>query len=424
MKLFEIKRSTTKTKIMILGVKFSVKRKYCCTKKVTSNYEKQLRRLQEKYGHQKIRVGFLVSEPAKWQYQSVYEELDKSEYFEPVILVTELYCAHEGKKVFYKTIEECKAFFDSKNMNTVYAYDRKQKQYISLDKLGIDILFYQQPWEVAEIQQPIKASASMLTCYSPYGLHLIEFYGSYMEHFHRYLWKMFVENDQITECLNKKVKTPITNCQNVGYPKLDIYFEEEKTDKKADKPMIIYAPHHSFEADGILCATFQSNGKDILKLAQKYKNEINWVFKPHPRFKQAAIRNGIMSESEVEAYYAAWEKLGTIYEGGDYFDLFRQSAGLITDCCSFLGEYLPTQKPIFHLREHKVNFYDWVETMIGSYYQIRDIKTLENELERVILKNDDYKKAERLEKIKLIFDEKEKSVQKIMQVLVQALKAK
>lgn len=422
MKLFEIKRGYCKTKIRILGIKFSIKRGLDYTAQVTSNYKNQILRLQKKYKHEKIIVGFLVSEPAKWQYQSVYEELDKSKYFEPVILVTEMSCVHRGKKAFYKTIEECKAFFDSKKMNVKYAYDTEKKQYIPLNTLGIDVLFYQQPWELDESQYPIKTSESMLTCYSPYGLHLINFSGEYMEYFHRYLWKMFVENDKITEALNEGLKKPATNCQSVGYPKLDIYsIPDNKTDEKADKPMLIYAPHHSFEADGILCATFQSNGKDILQLAQKYKDKINWVFKPHPRLKQALISNGIMQEKEIEEYYAAWQQLGIIYEGGDYFDLFKKSSGLITDCCSFLGEYLPSKQPIFHLRERKVNFHAWVEAILDSYYQIRDMKTLQNEIERVVINKDDYKKTEQLEKIKQIYDKRERSSQKIMQTIVNVL---
>lgn len=38
--------------------------------------------------------------------------------------------------------------------------------------------------------------------------------------------------------------------------------------------------------------------------------EFKWVFKPHPRLKNALIKNNIMSEEEVERYYSEWEKIG------------------------------------------------------------------------------------------------------------------
>lgn len=373
MKIFSVKQTDTKIKIIILGIKFSIKYIPHYEQKIATNYAKQIKRLQKKYGKEKIKVGFLVSEPAKWQYQSVYEELDKSEYFEPVILVTEMMLVHDGEKSYYKTIEECYDFFKSKNLKTQYAYDKKAKQYISIKDLNIDILFYQQPWQLSRKQQPLEVSKSALTCYVPYGLHLIEFFGSYMDYFHKNLWKMFVEKEQIIEMFNEKRKEPVANCEIVGYPKLDIYFSKNEEKYDNQKPIIIYAPHHSLEKDSIACATFQTNGLDILKMAEEYQNQITWVFKPHPRFKQAVIKNKVMTENEIDQYYKRWQNIGIIYEGGDYFELFKKSSGMITDCCSFLGEYMPTKNPVFHLTERPVKFNQWAKNIISGYYSIGDI---------------------------------------------------
>ena len=125
MKIFGFKRELLKTKITILGIKFSIKHDY--RKKVSVNYARKLTELQKEFGKRKIKVGFLVNEPAKWQYQSLYEEMEKSDYFEPVVLVTQLLMQHKRKKNFYKNIEECYQFFSSKKIKARYAYDIQKK---------------------------------------------------------------------------------------------------------------------------------------------------------------------------------------------------------------------------------------------------------------------------------------------------------
>ena len=421
MKIFGFKRELLKTKITILGIKFSIKHDY--RKKVSVNYARKLTELQKEFGKRKIKVGFLVNEPAKWQYQSLYEEMEKSDYFEPVVLVTQLLMQHKRKKNFYKNIEECYQFFSSKNIKARYAYDIQKKIYLSPDKFDVDILFYPQPYEIAKVQHPAVVSKFMLTCYVPYGMHLVDYSNSYTDWFHLWLWLMFMENNYQVESSSKIIKQKINNYSIVGYPKLDAYHDTEcSCVKKHNKPVIIYAPHHSFEKEGLSCATFQYNGKDILSLAKKYRNKINWVFKPHPRFKTAVISNGIMSEQEINEYYEAWEKLGMIHDTGNYIDLFKSSEGMITDCVSFLGEYLPSGNPLFHLLGKHQPFNSFAESFINAYYKIFTIQDLEASLLKVIIEQKDDLRQSRLSKIPIVFDDKEKAAEKIMAELIQKLR--
>ena len=420
MKIFSLKKELLKTKIIIFGVKFSLKRNY--EKIVARNYKKKLAALQKVWGQRKIKVGFLVSEPAKWQYQSLYEEFDKSDYFEPVVLITQLSLAHQGEKHFYKTIDDCYDFFKGKGLNVTYAYDKRRKAYMSVSDFGVDILFYQQPWELDDSQHPIIASKSVLTCYVPYGLHLVEYNGSYVRDFHQLLWLMFVENDSLIQRFSALIQNKVSNCVVVGYPKLDAYFLPNISifDTNA-KPIVIYAPHHSFEKSGLNCATFQENGMDILALAEKYQDKVSWIFKPHPRFKTAVISNNVMSETEIDSYYRRWEKLGEIYDGGDYIDLFKQTAAMITDCISFLGEYLPSGNPLFHLLAKNRPFNNFAKTFIDAYYKIENVKQLHDVIVRVVIKKHDEKKAERLANIPLLFDKNEKASTKIVAKLKNSL---
>lgn len=367
---------------------------------------------------QKVRVGFLVSEQSKWGYQSVYDAFAQDSRFEPVILVTKLQLEHKGCKTYYKTMDDCVDFFKDKKLNVEIAYDNQKKQYIPINKLDIDILFYQQPWELDVSQHPIKVSKYAITGYTSYGFDLMDYVGSYMESFHRWIDYMFTVSDETLRHIQNIAKD-VSNVNVAGCTKLDAYIDIQK--RNTCKPIIIYAPHHSFEEFGLNLATFQYNGKEILELARLYKDKFHWVFKPHPRLKHAAIINNVMSAEEIEDYYNAWEDIGELCESGDYIDLFKNSTALITDCCSFLGEYLPSGNPVFHLRNKQAKFNSFAENIISSYYTINDVDELVAEFKRVVINKEDDKKINRLNKIPLIFDPNEKSGMKIYKICTHLL---
>lgn len=403
----------------ILGIPLHIKRggfyRFCVRRILRKRMAVKLKQIQTK---NKIRVGFLVAEASKWGYQSVYEAFANDKRFEPVILTTKLALEHKNGVTHYKTMADCRAFFESKGMNIESAYDDEKKQYIPLSQLDIDIVFYEQPWELAECQHPAIVSQYAITCYSLYGFDLMKYEDSYMEQFHRLLDFFFNVSNATYEYI-KTMTTSVNNIEVVGWPKLDEYQDLEVA--KTEKPVIIYAPHHSFEKNGLNLATFQYNGQYILDLAMQTSDNFDWVFKPHPRLKHALIKNNILTEQQVNDYWAKWEHLGTVCDTGGYFGLFLKSCALITDCCSFLGEYLPTKKPVLHLINTKAKFNDVAKSFIGTYYQIYDNKQLTQEFNRILINGDDYKKAERLSKIPLIFDKNEKSGVKIYKRILKLL---
>ena len=297
MKILSFNKSYLKLSIEVLGIKLSIP--FHSIKKITSNQKKILKKLHTKYGKEKIKVGFLINELAKWKYQSLYNELAQDDNFEPVILVTELKKHHSSVKNYQNTVEDCYNYFKAKNLNVRYAYDIKNKRYLSTKEFDVDILFYEQPWNIDIKQRPDYASQQMLTCYTSYGMNIINFSIEYMNNFHSLLWTMFIENESLIPHFSQTTNEEIKNCYAVGCPILDEY-HHVKIDKNKTKPLIIYAPQHSFEKASLRCATFHHNSKEILELAKKYSDSMNWVFKPHPRLKQALIQNKIMTEKEIE----------------------------------------------------------------------------------------------------------------------------
>lgn len=396
---------TTYIRVRILGISIHIPFNKCYRQVIKYILSKRMsHKIAKIKNKQKIRVGFLVSEQSKWGYQSVYNAFKQDSRYEPVVLITKLLSQHNGEGGNYKNIYDCYKAYKNIGLNVELAYDEKNHKYIPLNKLNIDIVFYQQPWELDNSQHPLNVSKYAITGYMAYGFELIEDKISYMESFHRWLDLFFTPSQQTSDYLTSIAKD-VSNVYISGYPKIDAYFDVVK--KNPQKPVVIYAPHHSFEKDGLNMATFQWNGLDILKLAQSTADKIDWVFKPHPRFKHAVIINNIMSQREIEEYYKTWESFGRIYEGGDYINMFANSAAMITDCCSFLAEYLPSEHPVLHLINPSGLFNSVGKSFINSYYQIYNSYELKNEFNRVVIDGDDYKKSERLSKIPIVFDKKQ-----------------
>lgn len=368
-------------------------------------YKKIIKRIKNK--KDKIRVIFLCSENSKWAYQNLYEQFAKSEHFEPLVLINMLETVHLGLDKTRNNLKENYNFFKSKGMNVEYAY--KDNQYIDLKEFKPDIVFYEQPYDLPKIYMPKYVSNFALTCYHPYSFEGLFYSGlAYHEKFHKLLYKFYAMNDFHINLINSLTRKASYNCIPVGYSKLDVYFNNDKIDsgkiwKEAEKIKIIYAPHHSFEKDGLKLATFKENSKLILELAKKYKNT-SWIFKPHPRFKFAVIKNNIMTEDEIENYYKEWEIIGKIHTEGNYFDIFKTSDLMITDSVSFLAEYLPTVKPLIRLVNHNSTpLTEFGEKITKGYYKTHNNKELKETFEKLI-ENKDEKKEQRIDMVKHVMD--------------------
>lgn len=389
-----------------------------------AKYKILLKKLRKEIKKRKLRVLFYVTENQKWGYQSLYELFEQSNIFEPIIVVGILTSVHNGKDKTRNNLEENYQFFKTRNMNVEYGY--KNGDYVDLKTFKPDIIFYEQPWELPSIHKPQKTSNYALTFYFPYGLSLFDHKNDFMPFFQNLIFINFIDSILNMKRFEKYAKKNLKNYIEVGYLKFDTYFEEKLHNKnfwkENNKIKIIYAPHHSFEKEGLQIATFQKNGQFILNLAKSHP-ETTWIFKPHPRFKFALLKNNIMTEEEIENYYKEWENIGGIYTHGDYFEIFKSSDLMITDCCSFLAEYLPTNKPIIRPTNpngEKLN--ELGQKITQGYYEINTNKELKNIFIELVKNKNDIKKNKRKNLIKYIFDENEKSAEKIFNYLSKILK--
>ena len=368
------------------------------TEIIWSRYPQLLKHLQHEYSKRKLKVVFLNSENAKWVYQAVYEEFAKNPKFDVQVLITvrEKLLKDKYKFLEYKKLaEKDYNFFKKLGFNVDYAFDFKKKEYINLEKFKPDIIFYEQPWDLCELQSIKNTSQYALPLYCAYGSCITNGTNEYSEVFYRDVYTYFLDNKSIKKTLIEHgcKEDALVVC---GQPKLDAYLKPINQDniiwQTKNKKRVIYAPHHSFYKDSILgYGTFQWNYQFLYEFAKKHP-EIEFILKPHPELRKAIVQHELMTISEMTQYFKNWESLpnAQIYEYGNYFDMFRTSDLLITDCNSFLYEYLPTKKPVIRLiSENSVGHNSFGEKIIAGYYNASNIEELNTLLELILFKNKD-----------------------------------
>lgn len=360
-------------------------------RKAETNYKKVLEKLKKKAKKEKIKVGFVCFDSARWKCQTLYELLEKDDNFEPFIIMSKLYVGG-GNQTRIQTnsdfLEKCEYF--EKNHNVIYGYDLEKNEYISLDEFGMDYIFYQLPFYYHSKQMPLITSKKSLTAYVPYYIALITNETKFDTFFRACLHKYYLPYEAQKEYYSENMWNKGKNIFVSGHTSLDDFYLKTFSKKENKKMNVIYAPHHSVESSSPLkLATFMELGKFILDYAKTHP-EINWVFRPHPLLKNVLYTQ--MEQTKVDEYYKEWEKVGTYDTNGDYMQEFVESDLLINDS-GFILEYFPTGNPVIQLiNPNRALYDDLSEEAINCSYKVQTETELKSILDKLLLEKDDYKK--------------------------------
>lgn len=317
----------------------------------------------KEYPEKRIRIGFVVCDKSKWSAGPLFEILIASPHFDCgfYIIPSDV----DKRRIKEKRRENyliTRDFFE--NIGDIWGdlYDVNRDTYLSDSVITGDVIFFQQPWGMQELPRII--SKTSLCCYFNYAYSIIQFEkGQYaLPNFHRYLWRLYVQNTY-DENLAKKSEPRNRPSKNAivltGYPKFDRYRANSPSRqsvavwpryKNTKIKRVIYAPHHAIGKNTLKTSTFYWSADVLERLAIKYK-EIDFILKPHPNLQHAVLASKLMDSHKFEKWLEHWKTRENcnIFDTGEYFDLFRTSDLMITDSISFLAEYLPTQSPIIRL---------------------------------------------------------------------------
>ena len=373
-----------------------------------NRYGRTLKRIRGKVkASEPLRVLFVVDMPAKWKAQSLYDKMLCSKGYTPVVGVSKpQHIAGFTPREIAARQKEVMDWFSDRGCRVVSIYDAFKDRFIDLRTVRPDIVIYQESWYSCIEHHPSKVSRFALAIYIPYFVpNYVDVKLDCQKEIHRFYWLYVVLNNEVAEIYRNATMDRFMagTFEGLGHTILDQIHDIPI--HRNGKPIVIYAPHWTFEHPNNQCpvkySTFAETGLKILGWAKKNR-QYHWVFKPHPNLKARLITSGLMSEGEVQEYYNAWGEIGEIHMGGDYIPLFEQSIAIITDCGSFLSEYGATGNPVIHLisRRNKLVPPLLLAQAYETYYQAHNIEEMYKWFGVVLEQGKDPKRAERLSAVR------------------------
>lgn len=408
-------RNRLKTMLARLGM-YGFYRDICDNKSAfralvcTWRYRRLANGALQKPTKEKIRVLFIVSEIAKWKEQTLYETMEASGDFYPMVGISAWNNQSEGRLTADEYVEvqkEAERFFDllgDRCVRTV-TIENGLWVYHDLKEFNPDIVFYTEQWGPCPRQAPYDVSKYALTFFLPYyvpdfGIYWIDCRQPMQLMVYGYFclsesWaKMYQNNLRYVVHANKFVVT--------GHPALDSFYRNRN--RRPKEGYVIYAPHFSFPhpkvGDVYLIGTFDWNGLQILEYAEAHP-EIKWVFKPHPVLRRILRETGVMAEREIAEYYGRWAKIALVSMDANYQELFLESRVMITDCGSFLPEYGATGRPVIRLMcsQNKHIPPRSAKNVYDTYYQVHNLTEMYETFHLVIERREDPLREKRLKAI-------------------------
>lgn len=373
---------------------------------VRGRYAEHARRCREKLIRgERLRVCFLVCDVSMFSAEPVYQKMLRDSRFEPFIAVAPRISRGEDflRETQAKTLEVLSARYGK----IVQLYDPDTKNRLSLtgcaDIVFTSIVYGDQTFH-EYTSEPLSEQA-LVTCitYSYNGLLRANVDWAIFKPEIALMWRYFVPNPQTLALWTKTNPLLSWNARVSGYAKMDrlatipVRTNRQKT--------VIIAPHHSLpkgagENGGMTLSTFLQYADLFRRLPREYP-EIHFVFRPHPLLFPRLATEAWWGAQATSDYRAALEAEPNVefQQGGDYFETFANSDGLIHDCGSFLAEYFYTGRPQCYLladaQTEEREFLPFGRELLNLTYKAYDEQAIRAFLENVVLGGEDPKKPSR-----------------------------
>ena len=368
--------------------------------------QSQLEAARKLKGKDIIDVAFLLPIPGMWKTDELFKAMVQNPHYHPfiVILPYSVYKGFDSNEI-QATIERTKKFVEGKGYEYIIPYDNNRKQWIDIKKVcNADIVFFSSPYKDSYPKYYAYNFKDTFTCYVSYGYTSLNIYKVNFDMvFHNLVGMYFLESELHKEMSIKYSRNNGANTVTTGYPATEIFLRDDYQPKDLWKPQdtvkkrVIYAPHHSVDhAD--FPSVFLETCEDMLRLAEKYSDKIQFVFKPHQLLKFKLQQ--IWGVDKTNEYYRHWDALDNAQLVSDgYVDLFLTSDAMIHDCGSFTTEYLFTKKPVMYLCRKDGNMEDkFNEFGVKSFrchYHGQTAEDVEHFLQEVVLEDNDSMKQQR-----------------------------
>ena len=339
-----------------------------------------------------IRFCFVLQDLSQWKTEPLYKYMLAHPRFDPILCVTpNIYGSGAEKEV------------------ETYCKD-KGYEYVLLSpnetigrKVGADMVTHQKPYQSEiHLMHRIEKNIGIPVVSIPYFLSTITENWVVNQKINLLSWRQFIDNQSCADEWKRIHYLGGANYAVTGTPIMDVLslpkerFEDVWKCKDGRK-RIIYAPHHTigdYHWAGIGYSTFLDVGEFVLKMRDKYQDQVYFVFKPHPLLYGKLIER--WGKEKTDAYYHAWDCNGVSnIEAGEYMGLFKYSDALIHDCGSFTVEYLYTGNPVMYLlrdEHHADNMIPYAKMAFDLHYKGKTEKDIERFIQNIIAGVDEMKK--------------------------------
>lgn len=321
-----------------------------------------------------INVVFEVAEVAKWKSDSVFRRMQRHPRFNPVLWMVPYPIGNSRQN--QAAIKAAAEQFSAMGYPVTC--------YPSLSDfpadLHPDIIFVHEPYDgICFDKRYHEGLLDYLLCYVPYGMVSTKDARNLNQVVNNAALFNFYENEVSRSQACRMMDNGGRNSVVVGHPMADPFLFSESEppvvwkDCGREMKKVIWAPHWTIEADTcwLFYGTFMKTGQAMLELAGKYRDRIQFAFKPHPNLYDTLCKHPEWGQEKTDAFYRAWEKMpNTQLENGAYTDLFMQSDAMVHDCGSFIQEYLFADKPCLYLRypDNRPEYSDMATDCLNAYH--------------------------------------------------------
>ena len=379
---------------------------------------------------QSIKVVFQSYSAAEWPAEEVYKRYQQTKGIETLVFVSPL--MGRGKETAINSYSQTYDYFVQTGHRVYGGLDVETCKIKSWDDFGEapDVLYQLSTWftSLPEAQWFSRLPMRCLMAYIPYSLYLANNAdGSYAvnsvynKEIINLMWRVYCDTRFNLEGYKKYQLLKGENVRFSGYTKMDYFLDDKEMDAKEISNLwkipvgneegkikkIIIAPHYSVgNREIILYSTFKKNAWFWLYLAEKYKDKVSFVFKPHPNLRYVAVEEGLFKDyEEYDSYLQRWNDLpnAKVVQESSYLEYFVTSDAMIMDSISFLGEYLYVGKPLLFLTREEQRFLELGEKVVNAYYRVPgdDYSGIIDFIDDVVLSGNDFMKANREE----VFDQ-------------------
>lgn len=333
---------------------------------------------------EQIKVLFVLYDLSLWKTEPLFLYMQNHHRFTSVIGIT----AH---KELRGGEEQVRKYCIEKKYPAIELSEDKTL----LEQVDADILVFQKPYEGNFAPKHwINKNRGALCVMSTYFLHDVLEDWQTSDYLYNTCWQQYFENSSVASEFAQRQPNNGKNILVTGTPFMDALMLPKETfhnpwKRAGNKKRIIYAPHHSLPGNsstGVQYSTFLDYADIMLELMAKYKREIYFIFKPHPRLYHNLLQ--VWGQEMTDAYYAKWRNAenGELLEGL-YIPCFKHSDALIHDCGSFTIEYHYTQNPVLYLEnssQHTTNMCSYAKTAYDLHYKAHSVQDIEQFIINVI----------------------------------------